>query len=190
MKPDTERKKYHEEKLHKRKKRMHVHLSKTLRGKLKSKRRAIGVHNGDQVRIMRGPRKGKEGKVSRVSTVRRKVYLEGMTVRNARAKEVALPLEPSNLLLIGLEPTPERKKIFTEDAFRKKEPPKKKAEKKPDVKKEEKAEEKPEVKKEEKPKEEKKPEVKKEEKKPAAPAVKPPVPKPEAAKPVSVPKNR
>jgi large subunit ribosomal protein L24 len=171
MKPDTERKKYYEEKLHRRKKRMHVHLSKALRGKLKSKRRAIGLRSGDQVRIMRGPRKGKEGKVIRVSTVRRKVYLEGMTVRNARAKEVAIPMEPSNLLLIGLEPTPERKKIFTEDAFRKKEPPKKKEEKKPEAKKEEK-------------KEEKKPEAKKEEKvekKPEAPAVKPPVPKPGAA---------
>lgn len=122
---------------------------------------------------MRGPRKGKEGKVIRISTVRRKVYLEGMTVRNARAKEVAIPLEPSNLLLIGLEPTPERKKIFTEDAFRKKEPPKKKEEKKPEVKKEEKVE-------------------KKEEKKPEAPAVKPPVPKPEAAKkpPVSAPPTK
>jgi ribosomal protein uL24 len=158
MKPDTERKKYYEEKLHRRKKRMHVHLSKALRGKLKSKRRAIGLRSGDQVRIMRGPRKGKEGKVIRVSTVRRKVYLEGMTVRNARAKEVAIPMEPSNLLLIGLEPTPERKKIFTEDAFRKKEPPKKKEEKKPEAKKEEKVE-----------------------KKPEAPAVKPPVPKPGAA---------
>ena len=178
MKPDTERKKYYGEKLHRRKKRMHVHLSKTLRGKLKSKRRAIGVHTGDQVRVMRGPRKGKEGKVSRVSTVRRKVYLEGMTVRNARAKEVAIPIEPSNLLLIGLEPTAERKKIFTEDAFRKKEPPKKKVEKK--------EEKKPEAKKEEK-EVEKKPEVKKEEKKPEAPAVKPPVPKPETAKPVSAP---
>ena len=92
MKSDTERRKYHTEKLHKRKKRLHVHLSKPLRGKLKSKRRAILLHSGDQVRIMRGPQKGKEGKVSRVSTMKRKVYLEGVTVRNIRAKEMAIPL--------------------------------------------------------------------------------------------------
>ena len=166
MKPDTERRRYHTEKLHRRKKRMHVHLSKTLRGKLKSKRRAIGLRNGDQVRVMRGPSKGKEAKVSRASTQKRKVYLEGITTRTARGREVPIPLEPSNLLLIAIEETPERKKIFTEDAFRKKEPPKKK-----------------EVKKEEK-KEEKKPEVKKEEKKP--PEAKP-APKPEPKGPAVSP---
>ena len=180
MKSDTERRKYYTEKLHKRKKHLHVHLSKPLRGKLKSKRRAILLHSGDQVRIMRGPQKGKEGKVSRVSTMKRKVYLEGVTVRNIRAKEMAIPLEPSNLLLIGLEPTAERKKIFTEDAFRKKAPPKKKEEKpkeekekKPEAKKEEKKpEEKKEVKKE------KKEEVKKEEKKPEVKPAPKPEPKP------------
>jgi len=167
MKPDTERKKYYTEKLHRRKKRMHVHLSKTLRGKLKSKRRAIGLRSGDQVRVMRGPSKGKEAKVSRVSTQKRKVYLEGVTTRTARAREVPIPLEPSNLLLIGIEPTPERKKIFMEDAFRKKEPPKKKEVKKEEKKVEEK---KPEAKKEEK---------KKEEKKPPKPPEAKPAPKPE-----------
>lgn len=166
MKSDTERKRYHKEKLHRRKKRLNVHLSKELRGKLKSKRRALLLHNGDQVRVMRGPRKGKEAKVSRVSTMKRKVYLEGVTVRNARGKEMAIPLEPSNLLLIGLEPTPGRKKIFSEDAFKKKAPPKKKEEK-PKAKEEKKAEVKKEVKKE------------KEEKKPPKPPETKPAPKPE-----------
>lgn len=31
-------------------------------------------------------------------------------------KEVAIALEPSNLMLIALEPTEERKKLFSEDA--------------------------------------------------------------------------
>ncbi len=77
MKSDTERKKYYKEKLHKRKKRLHTHLSKELRGTLKSKRRAILLHSGDRVRIMRGPQKGKEAKVSHISTVKRKVTLKG-----------------------------------------------------------------------------------------------------------------
>jgi ribosomal protein uL24 len=147
MKPDTERKKYHTEKLHKRKKRMNVHLSKELRSKLKSKKRAILLHSGDTVKIMRGPKKGKEAKVSRVSTSKRKVYLEGVMATNARKKEVAVPLEPSNLLLMALESTPERKKIFAEGAFKKKEvkPPKKEEAKKEAPKPEEKkaVEEKP-----------------------------------------------
>ncbi len=121
MKSDTERKKYYQEKLHKRKSRLHSHLSKELRAKLKIKKRAILLHLGDSVRIMRGPEKGKDAKVSRVSTVSRKVYLEGIVTKNARGREVPIAVEASNLLLISLESTPERKEIFSEDAFKKKE---------------------------------------------------------------------
>lgn len=157
MKSDTERKRYHTEKLHKRKKRMNAHLSKELRGKLKSKRRSILLHSGDTVKVMRGPGKGKETKVSRLSTAKRKVYLEGVVVTNARKKEVAVAIEPSNLMLLALEPTEERKKLFSEDAFKKKkEAPKVET---------------PKVVKEEAPAEERK-----EAAKPEAPKAKPPVP--------------
>ncbi|MFN7990541.1 MAG: 50S ribosomal protein L24 [Candidatus Micrarchaeia archaeon] len=125
MKSDSERKKYHSEKLHQRKNRLHVHLSKELRGKLKKKTRAILVRKGDSVKVMRGPEKGKETRVSDVNTIRRKVYLEGVVVKNARGREVPVALEPSNLLLLSLESTPERKEMFSEEAFRKKEAPKK-----------------------------------------------------------------
>lgn len=160
MKSDTERKKYHTEKMHKRKKRLRAHLSAELRKKLKNKKRAILLHKGDRVKIMRGPQKGKEAKVSRVNTVRRKIFLEGVMVRNARGKEMVLPLEPSNLLIIGIEPTPERKKIFVEDAFKKIEV---KPQKKPEAKKA------VEVKKEVKSEEVKKTEEKKE--KPSPPPI-------------------
>lgn len=129
MKPDTERKKYYSEKLHKKKKRVHAHLSKDLRGKLKKKTRSLQVRKGDTVKVMRGSQKGKEAKVSHVNTVRKKIYLEGVTVTNARAREMPVALEPSNLLLIALESTPERKKIFSEEVFVK--PKKKEAAEKP-----------------------------------------------------------
>jgi len=131
MKSDTERKRFYTEKLHRKKNRLHVHISKDLRAKLKAKRRAILVHQGDTVRVMRGPGTGKEAKVGSVSVVKRKVYLEDLTVKNIRGKEVPIPVEASNLLLIALESTPERKELFSEEAFRKKE-----------IKKEAKAEEK------------------------------------------------
>jgi len=121
MKSDTERKIYFTEKLHKRKNRLHVHLSKDLRGKLKVKKRAILVRQGDTVRVMRGPGKGKEAKVGNVNVIRRKVQVEGVVVKNLRGKEVPVSLEPSNLLLIALESTPERKEIFSDAAFKKKE---------------------------------------------------------------------
>ncbi len=121
MKSDTERKIYFTEKLHKRKNRLHVHLSKDLRGKLKVKKRAILVRQGDTVRVMRGPGKGKEAKVGNVNVIKRKVQVEGVVVKNLRGKEVPVSLEPSNLLLIALESTPERKEIFSDSAFKKKE---------------------------------------------------------------------
>jgi large subunit ribosomal protein L24 len=127
MKSDTERKKFYTEPLHKRKSRLHVHLSKDLRGKLKAKKRSVLVRKGDTVRVMRGPGKGKEAKVSDVNTQRRKVFLEGIVAKNARGREVALALEPSNLLLLALEATKERREIFSEDAFRKAEAQKKEA---------------------------------------------------------------
>jgi ribosomal protein uL24 len=122
MKSDTERKKYYTEQLHKKKNRLHVHLSKDLRGKLKTKKRAILVRKEDKVKIMRGPGMGKEARVVRVSTLNRKVYVEGVVSKNRKGKENVLALEPSNLLLIVLEPTKERKEIFREEAFRKPEP--------------------------------------------------------------------
>jgi large subunit ribosomal protein L24 len=127
MKSDTERKKYYAEKLHRKKSRLHVHLSKDLRSKLKVKKRSALVRKGDTVRVMRGPGKGKEAKVGDVNTVRRKVFLEGVMAKNARGREVVIALEPSNLLLLALEPTKERKEIFSEDAFRKRESQKKEA---------------------------------------------------------------
>ncbi|MBN1169917.1 50S ribosomal protein L24 [Candidatus Micrarchaeota archaeon] len=125
MKSDTERRKYYKEKLHRKKNRLHVHLSKDLRGKMKARKRAILVHKGDTVKIMRGPGKGKETKVARVSTVKRKVYAEGVSAKNIKGRDMPVALEPSNLLLVGLESTKERKQIFSEDIFRKKAEPKK-----------------------------------------------------------------
>lgn len=126
MKSDTERKRFYNAKLHQKTKRMHVHLSKELRAKLKRKRRAILVREGDKVRIMRGPGRGTSAKVARVSHLNMKVYAEGVTIRTAKGREIMRPLQPSNLLLVELEQTKERKELFTEEAFKKVE---KKAEK-------------------------------------------------------------
>ena len=92
MKPDLERKRYYDAPLHIRKHHLHVHLSKDLRSKLKTPRRALLVRKGDTVRIMRGKWKGREGKVVKVSTVKRKVYVEGITSRSARGREVLVAL--------------------------------------------------------------------------------------------------
>ena len=135
MKSDTERKHFHKEKKHRRTKRLHVHLSKELRGKLKVKKRSLLIRKDDNVRVMRGPGKGKEGRVTRVSVQKRKVYVDGVTVNTAKGRETVVALEASNLLLVSLTPTEERKKFFSADAFKKPKAEKPKKEEKPDAKK-------------------------------------------------------
>ncbi len=136
MKSDTERKLYHTEPLHRRKNRLHAHLSKELRTRLKISKRAVSIRKGDTAKIMRGPHRGKEAKVGDVNVVRRKVYLEGIVAKTMRGREVPVALEASNLLLVGLEPTEERRAIFSEEAFRKREAPKKEEAAKPEAKEE------------------------------------------------------
>ncbi len=121
MKPDTERKKYVSAKIHQKKKNVHVHLSRDLRKAMKQKRRAIGVRKGDKVRIMRGQHAGKEAKVARVSVCGRTVFLEGVTRKTARGKEVPVPFQPSNLLLVALAESKERSLILGAGAFGQKE---------------------------------------------------------------------
>ncbi len=119
MKPDTERKKYYNEKNHMKRNHLRMHLSKYLQGKLNNKRRSLLARKDDKVRVMRGPGAGKEGKITSLNIVRRKAYVEGVSVTNARGKEIPLPLEPSNLLLTSLGKTEEREKLFSEEAFKK-----------------------------------------------------------------------
>ncbi len=102
-KADSERKRHYNARIHKKKDFLHVHLSKPLREKLKTKKRALLVRKGDRVKIMRGSHKGKQGKVSRTSHRKTKVYIEGITSRTARRKEVLVAFEPSNLMLIERE---------------------------------------------------------------------------------------
>jgi ribosomal protein uL24 len=120
MKSDTERKRFYKARLHEKTRRMHVHLSKELRAKLKRKRRAVLVREGDRVKIVRGPDRGKTVKVAKVSHLSLKVYCEGVVLRTAKGREVLRALQPSNLVLVGLEQTKERKELFTDEAFVKK----------------------------------------------------------------------
>jgi large subunit ribosomal protein L24 len=99
-KPRTQRKFRYTAPLHIRKKFVHVHLSKELRTKIK--KRSIQAKSGDKVRIMRGKFKGKEGKISKIDLSESKVFVEGITQKKANGKEVPIPIDPSNLMIIEL----------------------------------------------------------------------------------------
>ena len=51
---------------------------------------------------MRGNFAGKEGKVMSVSLSRTKVFIEGMVAKKQKGKEVSVPFEPSNLMIIEM----------------------------------------------------------------------------------------
>ena len=93
--------------LHVRQKMVAAHLSKELREEFK--RRSLPVRKGDKVRILRGKFKGKEGVVARVDLRRLKVFVEGVQRQNAKGQDVMIPLDPSNLLIIEVDTSDERR---------------------------------------------------------------------------------
>ena len=95
-----ERKKVFTAPIHVRRKFVHAPLSKELR-KEKGKRSML-VKKGYKVRVLRGSHKGKEGLVIRVSHVRGKVYVEGITTTTARGQEKPMGISPSNVMIISL----------------------------------------------------------------------------------------
>ena len=96
-----ERKKLYTMPLHKRKVLLHAALSKELKEKLK--KNATHVKKGYKVKIMRGNFKGKEGTVVKVSYKKVRIYVEGITRKNARGREKFVPIHPSNVMIVSLQ---------------------------------------------------------------------------------------
>lgn len=100
-------------------KQMASHLSEELL--LKYNRRSMTVIKGDEVKLMRGDQKGTTGKVLTIDARYRKVTVEGITNKKADGTEVALPVDPSNLLItkLNLEDNRRRAKLEeTEEAVK------------------------------------------------------------------------
>ncbi|MEM2934480.1 MAG: 50S ribosomal protein L24 [Methanocellales archaeon] len=87
--------------LHERKKFLRATLSSSLREKY-GKRSAL-LRVGDTVKVMRGDRKGHEGKVTAIDLKNEKVIVEGVTVARADGTEKPRPLHPSNLMITKLD---------------------------------------------------------------------------------------
>ncbi len=74
--------------------------------------RSLVVKKGDLVRIMRGQFRDTEGKVTEISYKRGVVFLDNTTITKADGKEAAVPVHPSNLMLVKLELNDERKALI------------------------------------------------------------------------------
>ncbi len=91
------RKAYFTAPIHVRRKQVTALLSPELRKKV-GKRSAV-VKKGYKVKILRGSSKGKEGEVLKVSYVKRKVFIEGITHINSRGEEKLRGISPSNVMI-------------------------------------------------------------------------------------------
>jgi len=64
--------------------------------------RSISVRSGDTVRIMRGDRKGLEGKVTRVDRKNYRIFVEGVTREKVDGTTTFIPIHPSKVMITSL----------------------------------------------------------------------------------------
>ena len=100
-KPRTQRKKLFQAPAHVR----HKHFSASLSPDLKKKHgaNAVPVKTGDTVRIMRGDRKGFEGKITRVDRKKYRIFVEGITREKVDGTTMPIPIHPSKVMIISLD---------------------------------------------------------------------------------------
>ena len=93
-----------------RRKLMSSHLSSELAKKYKT--RAIPVRQGDTVKIMRGPQKGRGGKVQEVYRRRWCIHIEKIVKEKANGQQAKLPIHPSNVVITNLRLDKDRKELL------------------------------------------------------------------------------
>ncbi|MDW8040518.1 MAG: 50S ribosomal protein L24 [Nitrososphaerota archaeon] len=64
--------------------------------------RSLPLRAGDTVRVMRGDRKGFEGKVSRIDRKKYRLYVEGLTREKVDGTTVFIPVHPSKVMITKL----------------------------------------------------------------------------------------
>ena len=101
MKPTTIRKRMlYTASQHLLSKQLGSHLSKDLKEKYHCK--SIRVVEGDGVKVLRGEFKGIEGKVTRVSTEKRGIAIEGIKREKLKGGNVDIYIHPSNVVITSL----------------------------------------------------------------------------------------
>lgn len=82
----------------------HGHFSAPLTPSLKASRQvsSLPVRAGDTVRIMRGDRKGSEGKISKIDRKKYRIFVEGITREKVDGTAVLVPIHPSKVIITNL----------------------------------------------------------------------------------------
>jgi len=100
IQPRKQRKRLFQAPLHIRYKQFSAALSSEL--KASHNTRSIPVRVGDTVKIMRGDRKGFEGKVTRVDRQKYRIFVEGITREKVDGSTIQIPIHPSKVMIIRL----------------------------------------------------------------------------------------
>ena len=101
MKPTTIRKRMlYTASKHLLSKQLGAHLAKDLKEKHHCK--SMRVIEGDSVKVLRGEFKGIEGKVTRVSTEKRGIAIEGIKREKLKGGNVDIYIHPSNVVITSL----------------------------------------------------------------------------------------
>jgi len=98
--PRKQRKRLFQASSHKRYRHFSAPLSSSL--KASHKTNSIPVRVGDAVRVMRGDRKGFEGKVTRVDRKEYRLFVEGLTREKVDGSTIQIPLHPSKVMITSL----------------------------------------------------------------------------------------
>ena len=88
----------------------HAHISKELKAKLGIKKRAVQVRKGDTVKIMAGKDYGRAGKVLGVDLKDSTLLIDGIVRKNAKGKELPIPVRISKVYITDLELSDSRRK--------------------------------------------------------------------------------
>ena len=87
---------------------MSSHLSKDL---IKSyKTRSVKIRTGDKVKVLRGQFKKLVGKIARVDVKKTKAYIEGVELTKRDGSKTFYPIHPSNLLVLELNLSDQKRK--------------------------------------------------------------------------------
>jgi len=89
---------------------MSSHLSKEL--KKKHDVRCLPVRHGDTVKIMVGPNKNREGKVTEVYRRRWCIHIEKIVKEKTNGQQANIPVHPSNCVITTLRLDKDRKALL------------------------------------------------------------------------------
>jgi len=110
--PRKQRKYRYNAPMHVRHKFVSAHLSEALRNRLG--RRSLPLRAGDEIKVMRGSKKGFKGKVERINLKKSQIYIEGFNVKKVDGSEVLKPLDPSNLIIVEPKMDDKRRQMVVE----------------------------------------------------------------------------